>query len=262
MHKLYAIPTYTDGVEQRFTLLNKGMKIVGVKNVAGDRHRPTVILLHGFTGSKNEAHDIFSKASDHLASRGMNTIRFDFRYGRTQANGNESDGTIAEMTISDWVSDARTVARYASRMPGVDPRRIAFLGLSMGGLTAICEAARDMGVSAVAAWSTPSNLSHKLADPQTARSFRAVASRNFDAFLRSASKHVPARSISRLSPRPVLIMAGTADRIVSPQEAHELFDNACEPRTLALIGGGNHTFSNCESQAILITAAWLESVWA
>ena len=136
-------------MEKRFTLKNRGMRIVGIKSIVDDHPRPTVILLHGFTGSKNEAHDLFVKTSDRLVSRGINAVRFDFRFGKTEANQGESEGTIADMTPSKWISDARRITTMVSGMEYADPSRIALIGLSMGGLTAICEAANDERIAAV-----------------------------------------------------------------------------------------------------------------
>ncbi len=241
-------------MDERFTVLNKGMKIVGIRNIPRDRPRPTAILLHGFTGSKNEAHDLFLKASNHLVSRGFSTVRFDFRYGKAGTNLNESEGEIADMTPSEWISDARRMVSLVSRDPGVDASRIALIGISMGGLTAICEAANDERVAAVVAWSAPSDLSQ---DEARLRRLESIVSRRSDAFRRSVERNVPRRSVSGISPRPVLIVHGSADDVVSIREAHELFENAKDPRSLYVIGGADHTFSRNEAEVIETTASWL-----
>jgi len=241
-------------MDERFTVLNKGMKIVGIRNIPRDRPRPTAILLHGFTGSKNEAHDLFLKASNHLVSHGFSTVRFDFRYGKTGTNLNESEGEIADMTPSEWISDARRMVSFVSGDSGVDPSRIALVGISMGGLTAICEAARDERVAAVVAWSAPSDLSQ---DEARLRRLESIVSRRSDAFRRSVERNVPRRSVSGISPRPVLIVHGSADDVVSIREAHELFENAKDPRSLYVIGGADHTFSRNEAEVIETTASWL-----
>lgn len=246
-------------MEERFTILNKGMRIAAIGHIHPDRPRPTVILLHGFTGSKNESHDLFVKAAESIHSSGMNAVRFDFRYGKTESNGSESDGEIRDMTISEWVSDARRMRRHVAEMPEVDEERIALLGLSMGGLTAICEAAEDDGVAAVVAWSAPADLARRLRDPDRRSSIKSAAPGRFDALVRSASRHVPVKAIRRIAPRPILIVAGTVDRTVPAEEAEELFESAGDPRTLLLLGGANHTFTQHQGEVISATVAWLES---
>jgi dienelactone hydrolase len=246
-------------MEERFTIVNRGMKIAAIRHIHPDRPRPTVILLHGFTGSKNESHDLFVKAAESIHSSGMNAVRFDFRYGKTEANGSESDGEIRDMTIGEWVSDARRIRMHVAGMPEVDEGRIALLGLSMGGLTAICEAAADDGVAAVVAWSAPADLARRLRDPDRRRSIQSVAPGRFEALVRSASRHVPVRAIGRIAPRPILIVAGTEDRTVPAEEAEELFEFARDPRTLILLGGANHTFTEHQVHVISATISWLKS---
>lgn len=246
-------------MEERFAIVNKGMKIAAIGHLHRGRPRPTVILLHGFTGTKNESHDLFVKASESIQSSGMNAVRFDFRYGRTETNGSESDGEIRDMTIDEWVSDARLMRKHVAGMPEVDQGRVALLGLSMGGLTAICEAAADDGVAAAVAWSAPADLARRLRDPDRGRPIRSVAPRRFEALVRSASRHMPVKAISRIAPRPVLIVAGTDDRTVPSEEAEELFESARNPKTLMLLGGANHTFTEHQDEAISATISWLES---
>jgi fermentation-respiration switch protein FrsA (DUF1100 family) len=51
----------------------------------------------------------------------------------------------------------------------------------------------------------------------------------------------PVDAIGRVAPCPVLIIQGTADRIVDPSMAKQLFDAAAEPKELWLIDGLGHT---------------------
>jgi fermentation-respiration switch protein FrsA (DUF1100 family) len=46
--------------------------------------------------------------------------------------------------------------------------------------------------------------------------------------------------IGRLSPRPVLLIAGTADRLVPPSMTERLYQFAREPKSLWLVHGADH----------------------
>ena len=46
--------------------------------------------------------------------------------------------------------------------------------------------------------------------------------------------------IDRLSPRPVLLIAGTADRVVPPSMTERLYEFAREPKSLWLVPGADH----------------------
>jgi len=50
----------------------------------------------------------------------------------------------------------------------------------------------------------------------------------------------PLRWIHKISPRPILLIHGTADTIVSPKMSKRLFDAAGEPKELWLVPGAGH----------------------
>lgn len=113
---------------------------VGGQRVYGMLHRPTgeapahgwpsVILLHGFTGSRTSDHRLFPLLSRYLAARGVASLRFDFR------GSGESHGDFSEMTVTREVEDTLAAFDYVRRQPGLDPQRVMLLGFSMGGLVA------------------------------------------------------------------------------------------------------------------------------
>jgi fermentation-respiration switch protein FrsA (DUF1100 family) len=46
--------------------------------------------------------------------------------------------------------------------------------------------------------------------------------------------------IGKIAPRPVLVIAGTADDIVPPAQSRELFDAAREPKSWWMVNGATH----------------------
>jgi pimeloyl-ACP methyl ester carboxylesterase len=50
----------------------------------------------------------------------------------------------------------------------------------------------------------------------------------------------PEDQVGRIAPRPLLLLHGTADRLVPPTEAHHLFERAGSPRQLRLLPGVGH----------------------
>ena len=97
---------------------------------------PSVVFLHGFTGSKSEHHRLFVLLARRLAQLGLAVLRFDYR-----GNG-DSEGDFSEMTISRNVEDAVAAADYMRNYPDLDPKNVRVLGFSMGGLTAIMAATK------------------------------------------------------------------------------------------------------------------------
>ena len=87
---------------------------------------PMVMLLHGFSGSKDES--LFVKLSDELAKRNIASIRFDFN-----AHG-ESEGAFENMTVLNEIEDAKRVYDYVARLDYV--KSISVAGHSQGGVVA------------------------------------------------------------------------------------------------------------------------------
>ncbi len=89
---------------------------------------PFVVIMHGFTGNKNET--LLKQISEGLQSRGIGSIRFDFN-----AHG-ESEGRFEDMTIKNEVEDAMRVIGMVKGWEYVDSNRIGLVGHSQGGLVA------------------------------------------------------------------------------------------------------------------------------
>lgn len=82
------------------------------------------MILHGFTGNKNEP--LLTTLADNLEKAGITSIRFDF-------NGHgESDGDFSDMTVLNEIEDAKKVYNYVSKLPNVTSISIA--GHSQGGV--------------------------------------------------------------------------------------------------------------------------------
>lgn len=138
---------------------NEGGTVVGTLTIpAGRRHRvPTVLLLHGFTGTRSELPILgtddfmFVRAARVFAEAGIASLAIDFR------GSGDSDGTFDETTFSGQISDALAAMDYLDRRQFVDDRRIGMLGFSQGGLVAAAVAAEDRRVRSLAMWSPVAN---------------------------------------------------------------------------------------------------------
>ncbi len=188
----------------------------------------TVIVSHGVGGTHR---DVIGKANM-LRQLGFNTFVFDFL-----GHGLSGPGVVT--LGAGEVEDLLAAVDLAAGLPGVDPRRIAVLGDSMGGAVAIMAAARDERIAAVIAESSYARLSR-------------VATDSFQAFLRlpafpfagpvqlfgrlfgrvDPGQVNPVEDIARISPRPVFLIHGEDDRHVPAAASQELYDAAGEPRVL------------------------------
>lgn len=70
----------------------------------GAERRPLVILLHGFTSSKDRPHNLLAAAA--MREAGCDTLRFDL-YGH-----GESGGEFRKHTLYRWISNTMAVIDY------------------------------------------------------------------------------------------------------------------------------------------------------
>lgn len=98
---------------------------------------PAVIWVHGFRGSRAEAHRAFVEGARRLAARGVASLRFDFR------GCGESDGDFVDLTIGSMVEDLRAALAALRDRPELDARRVGLVGISLG-----CAIASQLGSEA------------------------------------------------------------------------------------------------------------------
>ncbi len=113
----------------QFSLYDEGVTLDCVLERPSDlpEKQPLAVILHGFTGNKDERHLL--AICQTLRDCGFATLRFDL-YGH-----GKSGGTFRDHTISKWVSNAVAVIDYASGLDFVSELWLG--GHSQGGLTAM-----------------------------------------------------------------------------------------------------------------------------
>ena len=104
--------------------------------------RPTLIMHTGFDGSAEEMHVSGARAA---IERGYNVLAFD---GPGQYGPLHRDGLVFR---PDWEKVVTPVVDFALTQPNVDPRRIALMGISMGGVLAPRAAAFEKRLAALVA---------------------------------------------------------------------------------------------------------------
>lgn len=149
--------------EDVITFQNEGGTVFGTlvmpANVRGKT--PAVLMLHGFTGTRDELpiietdgtieETMFSRTARIFAENGIATLRIDFR-----GSGESIDQfTFEETTFTTQVSDTLAAIEYLDDMSRVG--HIGVLGLSQGGLVASVAASSHREVEALVLWSPVAN---------------------------------------------------------------------------------------------------------
>lgn len=103
-----------------------GLVLRGDLEIPHQDYHDLVILMHGFTGNRNNT--ILTAVKDLLLENGIASIRFDF-------NGHgESDGLLEDMTVFNELSDGKAIIDYVKTLKNV--QNIYLLGHSQGGVVA------------------------------------------------------------------------------------------------------------------------------
>lgn len=216
------------------------------------RRAGVVVFCHEFLGNRHSAHPY----ADSLLDAGFDLFTFDFR-----AHG-ESDSEPGVDPIQ-WVSDRdkrdlKAALKYLRTRDDRDPAGVALFGVSRGGGVALCLAAADPTVWAVATdgafpthetmlsyvlrWAEiyVGNMSFWRRLPRCLFAFAAWAGR-----MRAQSnlhRRFPMveRAAAGLGPRPWLAIHGARDAYIGPDIARDLVSRATGPAELWLVPDAKH----------------------
>lgn len=200
---------------------------------------PVVIISHGFNGTHHFGKNYFKLLND----MGFMCYTFDFPCGSPKSR---SDSNTMNMSLLDEQSDLEAIVRHFKSMPEVDPSRIVLLGESQGGLiSALTAASLSEEINRIVlifpAFCIPDNwrdrYPRKEEIPDTTVLWRVPMGRRFFQEIHDMNVF---DLIGRYQ-RPVLIVQGDADRIVSLEDSRRAVSLYKDAR-LHVIPGAGHGF--------------------
>ncbi len=214
-----------------------------------DNPSPAVVLCHGFTGHRIEAHFLFVTIARYLQDRGIAVLRFDF------AGSGESDGDFSQVLMSGEVDDASVAVDFLIGRDDIDSTRIGLAGLSLGGgVAALLAGKRRDDIRALALMSAVANPARIVSFIRTGKFEMQLAKWGFldfgglkvsREFLQDVERLDPAGAITKY-PRPVLIVHGDEDNTVPISEAktfQEARKRSPAITRMEIIKGADHTYS-------------------
>lgn len=227
---------------QELWIKNGDRNIFGVlsRPQGGEDKQPIVIIAHGFNGTHHFGMNYFAP----LNALGYQCYSFDFPCGSVNS---KSDNNTMNMSILDEQSDLEAVIRHFKSQPDIDPKRIILLGESQGGLvSALTASACKKDVSKLIlifpAFCIPDNWNSRYPTiesiPDTTRLWNVPMGRRYFTELHDID---PFKSLHKFK-KPVIIIQGDADPIVSmkdSQRAVDIYKNA----RLHVIPGAGHGFN-------------------
>ena len=198
------------------------------------RRPDAIILVHGIDANRSA----LMPEATLLAEAGYPLLLFDLR-GHGQSEGSEVTYGYRE------APDVQAALDYLLALPEI--KQVGALGTSLGGSVVVRAAAVDPRLRAIVVESSFSSLAAAVDDAFEDRSvfpkwpfaplLIALAEQRAGF---KVSQVDSARDLATLSPRPVLIIHGTDDRLFPFYHAQRMYDAAREPKELWLIEGLGH----------------------
>jgi dienelactone hydrolase len=278
---LAAAPVAT-AAESDVAIDRDGVKMAGTLNLPdGVENPPVVLMLHGFTGSRNEFPvaggdvGLFTHAAAKLAKAGIASLRIDF------IGSGQSGGAWEDTTFSTQIADAVVAFDYLQTLDGVNGDRVAILGYSQGGLVASHVADLRPEATSVVLWAPVTNPRGTYAGLVTEevvdRALAAPADEKITAPLswggettlkaRFFQELVTTSPVAALSgyPGPVAVIVGTKETIVTPQPAAgRVLLNYHDGEEILVEVDSDHdwnalkTFDTVDTALLPATVAWLK----
>jgi len=220
--------------------------------------RHGLVICHGFPSGPGGAATA-ARTYPHLADRiaadaGWVVLTFNFR------GTGESEG---DFSLGGWVADSKAAVDHLLEHTDVD--RVWLAGFGTGGALALCAAAEDERVGGVAAFSAPADFDTWAGDPgwllAHARNLGVIRTPSFPADLAAWSCELhdirPINLIGKLPPRPVLLVHGGDDDVVSPMDARALADATEGEAELRVLAGAGSRLRH-DPRAIAVLLGWLD----
>ncbi|HWS15850.1 MAG TPA: alpha/beta fold hydrolase [Candidatus Methylomirabilis sp.] len=191
--------------------------------------RGTILFLHG--NAENISTHVRSVLW--LVKEGYTVFAFDYR-GYGSSGGEAPD-------IPGVHRDARAALSHILSLPGVSPERLVAFGQSLGAAVAVHTVATASPARLPRALILDSPFAgyrrivrDKLASLVVTWPIAWLASRFYD------DEYSPERWIGKVAPVPVIVIHGTADRVVPYAHGKMLYDLASDPKGIWTVEGGGH----------------------
>lgn len=241
------------------TIMSDGVRLRGHLAEPGPGGRTLgVVLCHGFPiGPRGAitAAATFPELADRTARiSGWTALAFNLRGTGASEGDFDADG---------WLADLHAAVGYLADRD--DITGVCVIGFGEGGTFAVCEAETDDRVIGVAAVAAPLRIGEWAQHParllEHARRIGMVRTAGFPADPLAWGKGIASLdarlSAKELAPRPLLVLHGSEDEIVSAADARALADAGLPNSELHVVYGAGQRLRH-DPRAIATLFGWLE----
>ena len=225
---------------------------------AGNTRVPALLVVTGFPRGPGGAATVGNTDPglvDRVAREaGWAGLTFTFR---------GTGSTEGDFSIEGWLADVR--AALDALHGRTDITGVWIAGFRLGGTLGIVTAAHDERVRGLATFAAPASLRAWVRDPEWfleyARRTGVLRTEGFptnpDAWIRAIANLDVLAAAKEISPRPWLLVHGSADDVVPVQDAQRLTDVAGDCVELRVVPNGPHRLRH-DPRAVAALLGWLE----
>ena len=232
----------------------------------GEGPFPGIVKFHGLPGSSDQ---IVGPATI-LAEAGFAVLTFDFRGFR------KSDGLFA---LRGQIKDAKAAISHLLASDLTLDSWSGVYAASWGAAVAVCTLAEDPRTNAVCLrapvydtlWFSESPMirpaveSIVATDPTQVRGIEDPEIRNkvLNEMVEDSRVHNPMNEVSKISPRPFMIIHGTDDVGIPLAGVKRLYELAGEPKDLVVVEGADHNLSDPRAYEITVDTivTWFKKMY-
>ena len=223
--------------KQWITIRHHNQRLVGLYETKPSAET-LLILFHGFTGTKTEAHYNFKHISEALIKENIATLRFDF------LGSGESDGHFNEQTKHVLKDQLESIVTYAKSL---NYNRLVCLGFSMSGLLLL--ESLEAAMNRVILINPALNMAEILTDLYRSKTPILEENVDLDGLLLSREVVESFQETINLEPlkkylNPILIFHSINDATVPIKYSEELVKSGLNIQLIKL--DSNHTLSHYE----------------
>lgn len=212
-----------------------------------------LIMAHGFRGSRDGGGR--SLAFANLAAGVCKVVRFNF-------NGSQ--------ILSRQIEELQAVIEAVRKK--YKPKQLFLLGRSLGGAASLVTASRDKDIAGLILWATPNDLRktfwNALGD-ELYKKLDAGETLHLEDergkldltpnFLTDLDQYDLSSIISEWQERPLLILHGEQDVTVNIEQGKKNYELAGGDKEIYTFANGDHTFTECATEANATIVKWLYS---
>jgi hypothetical protein len=133
-------------MEKVFFSNNNGDLLAGIINKSNNNGHRYIIMVHGFTGNKDEK-GLFKEAASYFLKSGFSVFRFDIR------GCGESQGDFKSVGLEEQKGDLLAALSFLKKKESLDDNNIYMIGFSLGATVSLMGYDNYCNIRAIALWS-------------------------------------------------------------------------------------------------------------